>query len=316
MATPTQLAELEAWLEQLTATIRRLDPGTVAAVIAVYQSVEDWENPTETLAAALAASAAARAGQQTVAEAAAQWVSVAVSVLRGTPALEVLLGGRGYPRNADPFDVYSRPIFAYRDALAEGLSEELAQIKAFQRAEMLALTDNILARRDAAVVELRRAEVSHYRRVIRPELSETGVCGLCIAAATRVYTIEDLMPLHTRCKCEVIPIVGADDPGEQFNLADMKALYAGLDATRKEDLIRYRYGVDGSGELGPVLTPAPRDTGSFSEPTASSLGFEKQSAAWIRQQIAITEALKESAWRSSQLQRLRDRLAELDRLAA
>lgn len=254
--TPAQLAEVEAWLSQIDSTIARLDAGTAAAVLAAYEAIEDWMDPAQTLPAASAAVAAGLAGRQATAEASAQFVALVTAILRDNPiagALSPLLSD--YPRNADPFDVYSRPIFAYRDALARGLNEQMAQIEAFQRAEMLAITDNLLARRDAALQQLEREQVSHYRRVIRPELSTTGTCGLCIAAATRVYTIKTLMPIHTRCKCDVIPIVGSDDPGERFNLADMKRLYEATPGTRKQDLVKTRYTVEDLDELGPVLTP-------------------------------------------------------------
>lgn len=256
MATQAQLSEVEAWLAQFGSAIRDMDAGTASAVAAAYAAVDDWQAPVQTLAAAAGASAASQAGRQAVAEAAAQFVATVTAILRGLPARPTGSPSNTYPRNADPFDVYSRPIFAYRDAIVEGLAEQEAQIRAFQRAEMLALTDNILARRDAALVQLERESVTQYRRVIRPELSKTGTCGLCIAAASRVYSRGDLMPIHTRCKCEVIPIIGADDLGERFNLADIQALYAAQPTGSKSDLTRTRYVVRDDPELGPLLAPA------------------------------------------------------------
>lgn len=258
MLTPTQLAEAEAWLTQFTTVIADLDAGTVAAILSAYESVDDWESPTVTLAAAASAVAASTAARQVAAELGAQFVSVIAGVTRGTArGAATLIPTPDYPRiGAEPFDVYSRPIFAYRDAIAAGKAEVEAQALAFQRAEMLALTDNMLTRRNAAVAQLERESVSHYRRVIRPELSETGTCGLCVAASTRVYAIGELMPIHTRCKCEVIPILGADDLGERFNLADMKRLYEATPGTRKQDLVKTRYRVEDLPELGPVLSPA------------------------------------------------------------
>lgn len=254
--TPAQLAEIEAWLAQVDMTIAQLDAGTLAAVLAAYEAVDDWASPTQTLPAAAAAAAAGLAGRQAVAEAAAQLVSITTAVLRDAPAVGALAQApTRYPRKADPFDVYSRPIHVYRDAIGRGLDEQMAQVEAFQRAEMLAMTDNLLARRDAAVQQLEREQVTHYRRVIRPELSATGTCGLCVAAATRVYTTDVLMPIHTRCKCDVIPIVGTADPGERFNLADMKRLYRETPGTRKQDLVKTRYTVADLDELGPVLMP-------------------------------------------------------------
>lgn len=255
MATPAQLAEAEAWLDQFGDAIATLDAGTVAAIIAAYQEIEDWNDPAVTLLAAGGAMAASTAGRQAVAELGAQFISVITGILRGTSRRST--GPTpSYPRNADPFDVYSRPIFAYRDAIARGQSEIEAEILAFQRAEMIALTDNILARRDAALAQLEREEIKKYRRVIRPELSETGVCGLCIAASTRIYNTGELMPIHTRCKCEVIPIIGSDDVGGEINIADLKSFYASIPSTRKQDLVKTRYTVKDLAELGPVLTPA------------------------------------------------------------
>lgn len=257
MATPAQLAEIEQWLEQVGEAIAQLDKGTIAAILAAYEAVDDWERPSSTLAAAAGAMAASQAGRTAVAELAAQFISLVTGILRGTGSRQTTaVPSLPYPRNADPFDVYSRPIFVYRDALAAGLEEAESELAAFRRAEDLALTDNLLARRDASIAQLEREQVSHYRRVIRPELSETGVCGLCIAASVRVYTRGDLMEIHTRCKCEVIPILGAEDPGERFNLADMRRLYGLTPGTRKEDLVKTRYTVEHLDELGPVLVPA------------------------------------------------------------
>lgn len=308
MATPAQLSEVEAWLAQFTAAIRDMDAGTAAAVAFAYSTVEDWQAPTQTLAAAAAASAASQAGRQGVAEAAAQFVSTVVAVLRGQrPRPTTPNPLATYPRPVEAFDVYSRPIFAYRDAIAAGLAEREAQIAAFQRAEMLALTDNLLARRDAAVAELVRNDVTHYRRVIRPELSRTGTCGLCITAASRVYTRDDLMPIHTRCKCEVIPIVGEDDLGERFNLSDLRDIYAGIGTTKRNELARYRYTVE-DGELGPTLLPSSPADGRVAAGGVTNLGFERQSPEWVRQQIDLTEGLPDSEWRTQQLARLRARL--------
>lgn len=254
--TSRQLAELEAWLGQYGQAVADLDARTVAATWAAYEAVDDWENPAQTLAAAAAAAGTAQAARQMQLGLMGEYTSTVVEILSGirpsTPRIEP-----GYSRNADPFDVYSRPVFAARDALVEGLDEAAARAEAEQLTEVLSLTDALLARRDAAYETFLASErITHYRRVIRPELSATGTCGLCIAAATKVYTVEDLLPIHTRCKCTVMPILGADDPGEQFNLADLEQIYAGIPATRRAELARFRFRVEDLDELGPVLTPA------------------------------------------------------------
>lgn len=307
--TPAQLAEAEAWLAQVDAASARIDAGTVAAVAAAYALVVDWMDPRQTVRAATEAAAAAAAGRTASAEVGAQLVAMITAVLGGPRAASSALG-LGYPRQADPFDVYSRPIHVYRDSIARGLSSSEAQAAAFRRAAMLAETDNLLARRNGGIAQMEHQGARTYRRVIRPELSKTGTCGLCITAASRIYRTSDLMPIHTRCKCDVVPIVGGDDAGERFNIEDMRRLYAGMDATRKEDLIRFRYAVDENGELGPLLVPRKPATASEAPGAGvGTLGFEKQSAAWVRQQIAITESLKDSEWRTGHLARLRAQLA-------
>lgn len=100
--------------------------------------------------------------------------------------------------------------------------------------------------------------VTGYRRVIHPELSAGGTCGMCIVAADRVYSTGSLMPIHARCKCTVAPIVGEDDPGKELNAADLKAMYDAAGGTDAASLKRTRYQIDIHGELGPVLTPRRR----------------------------------------------------------
>ena len=254
--TPAQLREIEAWLAQTDAAIAQIDAGTVAALLATYAAIDDWEDPRQTIAAATAAVATAAAGRQTAAELSSQSTLLVASVLRGSTVRSTATTQAAYPRNADPFDVYSRPIFVYRAALANGLDEHQAQAQAFERARMLAQTDNLLTRRNAALTQTAGIGATKYRRRIHPEMSKTGTCGLCIAAASRIYNRGDLMPIHTRCKCEVIPILGADDPGEALNLADMERLYAATPGTTRSELVKTRYRVEDDSELGPLLIPA------------------------------------------------------------
>ncbi|UOR02070.1 hypothetical protein MUN77_01680 [Leucobacter allii] len=102
-----------------------------------------------------------------------------------------------------------------------------------------------------------------WRRVIRPEMSKTGVCGLCVVAATRWYTRGDLKAIHHRCECITLPVTRSADPGLRWNAEDLKAnldyIYAGYDgkskygATSGRRLKRIRVVVREHGELGPTL---------------------------------------------------------------
>lgn len=109
------------------------------------------------------------------------------------------------------------------------------------------------ARRDPATV-------TGYRRVVRPELSAGGACGLCVAASTRLYSRGDLLPLHSRCKCIVVPTIGEaggdGDVGGAINDADLGALYDAAGSTSRKDLRRTRYKVIRHGELGSWLVPS------------------------------------------------------------
>lgn len=96
-------------------------------------------------------------------------------------------------------------------------------------------------------------KVVGFRRIIHPEESKTGTCGLCVAAASRKYSREDLKEIHNGCKCTVSVITAAEDPGFDLNEADLNKLYKAAGSTGRGDLQRVRVTVEENGELGPVL---------------------------------------------------------------
>lgn len=97
--------------------------------------------------------------------------------------------------------------------------------------------------------------VTGQRRVIHPELSRGGTCGLCIAVSDRIYHVGKLRPIHGHCECTTLPIVGDKDPGSGLNSLDLKKLYRDAGNTTSADALkRTRYKIDEHGELGPVLT--------------------------------------------------------------
>lgn len=123
-----------------------------------------------------------------------------------------------------------------------------------ERLRIMAETSLQLASRYAAnrVVD-QVPGVDGYRRILRPYLSAGGSCGLCVAASDRRYKRGDLMPIHARCKCSVLPIVGDNDPGMELNGYDLNAIYADSGGNTVAKLKRTRYVVEQHGELGPVL---------------------------------------------------------------
>lgn len=253
--TSSQLADAQAWLDHYASTTATSDAATSTAVWSAYRTIEDWANPDQTIDAAKNAVATILSAQRKDAGTASEFVEYYLQLLTGSRPRRNTGGGGAYVRNANPFDVYSRPVFAYRDTLATGMQADQALLEAKRRAEILSVTDAVLARRDAAIASISLSTATHYRRVIHPELSQTGVCGLCIAASTAVYSVDDLMPIHSRCKCTVLPIIDGADP-ELWNQHDLEKLYAENPATKRQDLAATRYTVNTDGELGPVLTPA------------------------------------------------------------
>lgn len=105
----------------------------------------------------------------------------------------------------------------------------------------------------------RPPKVIGYRRIVHPDRSVGGVCGMCIVAATRIYKRGDLRKIHDNCKCTVAQITAASDPGDALNKLDLPGLYRQADGTGRADLKRTRYkGNPYDGDLTATLVPKRR----------------------------------------------------------
>lgn len=112
-----------------------------------------------------------------------------ISALRGVPAGEV----------------YQRPFGALAGQLEQGLPFPSAFRSSSAALERLVRTDLQLAQTHAARDWMGEEErIVGYRRV----LGGGNSCALCIAASTRTYFKEELMPIHERCSCSVEPLFG------------------------------------------------------------------------------------------------------------
>lgn len=149
--------------------------------------------------------------------------------------------------------VYQRLGENYRYLRSIGIGDAEALARTSERAAVMAQTDTTLAMRKQAQRFMDRRGIAGYRRIIRPEASAGGTCGLCIAAADRIYHRSVLLPIHDRCECAIAPIVRGHDPGYSLNSADLDALYGAAGSTKREDLKRIRITQHHHGELGPVL---------------------------------------------------------------
>lgn len=161
-----------------------------------------------------------------------------------------------YPRSGvSALDAYSRPANQFIYALSQGSTVEEARTVGVERLQQLAGQDVYLADRDEQQRVYKAApKVIGYRRVIHPELSKTGTCGLCVVAADRLYHLEELLPIHAVDEhCTTMPVTKGDDPGFRLNGDDLQKIYAAAGSTFAEDLLNTRITINEHGEMGPVL---------------------------------------------------------------
>lgn len=141
------------------------------------------------------------------------------------------------------------------------LVSRVAQARAEERATQMVSQDIAATMRNAQAkaLDTMGSNVVGFRRVVHPELSKTGSCGLCIVASTHLYTKGELLPIHAGCKCGVAEIYEREDgvifdPGQAINDFDLDVFYADAgDSTRGWDLKRSRYQVVDHPEFGPTL---------------------------------------------------------------
>jgi hypothetical protein len=164
-----------------------------------------------------------------------------------------------------PEETYKRPFRELWGGLKDGKSFNDSFTAAQSRVKRLASDDIAISQRSATVAVLSSSErVTGYRRVIRPEMSKSGTCGLCIAASDQRYGKERLMPIHSKCSCTVMPIIKSrtgkeQDPGREINGQDISDLYKQASKDSKEsgkDLSSTRFKVAESADLGPELLAA------------------------------------------------------------
>lgn len=215
--------------------------------------------------------------------------SFQTSVLRqmGSKTAQLPVLVNAYPRaNITGTEVYQRPveqfIWARRNGLAFADSKEAFE----NRLTDLATQDVKLADRDEAQHVFEAHGVERWRRVIHPELSKSGTCGLCIVASQRIYTTGTLMQMHgPSCNCTVMGITKGNDPGLKLNDADLKTIYSAAGSTAAEDLQNTRISINEHGELGPVLvkhgdhfrTAADAGRPAYVKPTIANIRSSRES---------------------------------------
>lgn len=164
--------------------------------------------------------------------------------------------GRRFPNDVGVISGRVKPEdYEYTDKespMYEMVSDWLAD--AVERLQDVIDTDVSAAANDGALNVYRHStKVRMYRRIIHPELSKTGTCGLCVAAASRTYHLSHLNPIHRRCHCTVAPILDGKDPGFDLYQKDLDRIYQAAGGTGKAGLANLRFAVATDRELGPVI---------------------------------------------------------------
>ena len=236
----------------------RIQGQASAQVAAAFGGVQDWaDHAVITVAATQAGSVARSASRMSAASADAYMTRILAATIGGSPrpAGAISINDPLRVGVRDWSSVYGRVADTVRLQVARGASLDHAVTVGLQRADTMVRWDSGLARREQWRQSLAaNPQAIGWRRVIHPELSRGGTCGLCIAAADRIYSIATLAPLHGRCRCSVAPVTRTADPGGTLNDEDLKRVYESAGSTAAEDLKRVRYNVHQHGELGPVLT--------------------------------------------------------------
>lgn len=206
-------------------------------------------------------------------------------------------------------EVYQRPVREVRYLVSEGVPEPEAIETARERLEKQALTDLQLARATSAQqVMYRFPQATGWRRIIHPELG--NVCGLCIAAADRVYQRIERLALHPACKCTILPVVGGVDPGRALNENDLALIYeAAGGTTESRALAQTRFEIKKNGELGEVLVPGQ---GKMRGPRQVKQQLSERAAKLRREQLE--RQIAEMRPRAERSQWHRDRLEQLQAL--
>ena len=204
-----------------------------------------------------------------------------ITVRQKTSTIDYISGNNAKVSNADMTTeaAFQRPAKAYRYAQSQGRD---GNTHALDRIDSLVDSNLMLSQRLAQQEVLAKAvdldkpgpKITGYRRVIHPEMSKGGTCGMCIAASTRIYRVSELLPIHDHCACTVAAVTEDHDPADEMNARDLADLYGKAGGNTVAHLKRTRYQVDEHGELGPVLVPkkAYRGKGYRKSRAKKSLG--------------------------------------------
>lgn len=289
-----QVRELQALVEAQSQVRDQQSQLAQAGVRRAFERVTDFRDPRQTRRAVTEAVRVVQAAQRRTASVADGYMARSTSAITGRRAdtvgavdvralrrrlpqdiIEQLADGRSVSAaqasraqsrvEAVPAEeVYGRIPDSIRFAtVAKGKSEEQARIEGLRRAMTVADTDVMLAERAQVqrfLTERKPRGVVGYRRILHPELGSGGPpCGLCVVASDRLYHVEDLMPIHARCRCSVAVATASNDPGQSLNAVDLDLIYRAAGGNTRDQLKTVRVEYAEHGELGPVIVNATQN---------------------------------------------------------
>lgn len=177
---------------------------------------------------------AVRAGQVQTSALTEAYLAQSVAVMTGDN-VPLGLDHSKYPRPVAADAVYERSLMSWRYLVSIGKDLQQAKQEAAERLLLTADTDLTLSMRDTASQFMNAHNIERYHRVTRGENS----CDLCYLASGRTYFRKDLLPIHNRCRCAVVPDISS------INLQQINGV--------KTDVTQ-QYVTRHHGELGPILT--------------------------------------------------------------
>lgn len=316
-----QIRELQALIDAQAAVRDQQSKVAQNGVRRAFEKVDDFRDPRQTRRAVTEAVRVVQAAQRRTASVTDGYLARSTSAITGRrvdtvgavdvrslrrklpqDVLDTLADGRtptaeqlrAKPSAMPAEEVYGRVADHVRFAsVARGISEDQAKIDGLRRAATVADTDVMLADRaqvNRFFTERKPRGVVGYRRILHPELgSGKPPCGLCVVAADRLYHIEDLLPLHARCRCTVAAAMSDYDPGLTINDRDLRDIYQAAGGNTRNTLKTIRVAYTEHGELGPILTNADqnfRDIGEFARTQSRD-----QETRWLAELEALQEQL-------------------------
>lgn len=188
-----------------------------------------------------------------------------------------LVTGAALRNGTDPELVYRRGGAVVWDNLANGEPLPVAVERGLVRLTSIASTDLQLAKTHAARQVLAQQPAGREPTGYVRTLEGTSSCGFCALASTRLYHVEELLPIHPGCDCDVAPyyrdpsLVIAPDQLERVHVLARDffgtSRTSGVDRGSRQFDYHDFVIVHEHGELGPVLA---RKGQHFSGPEAAT----------------------------------------------